>query len=88
MHCTQKYFWRERLIADPESPPDKLVLPVEIKIDFKNKDFSFTVDGNPYNFKDKDTKRDRNLFDELKSNLKIGFFNEVGPVNLSNIRFK
>lgn len=88
LHCTQKYFWRERLIADPESPPDKLVLPVEIKIDFKNKDFSFTVDGNPYNFKDKDTKRDRNLFDELKSNLKIGFFNEVGPVNLSNIRFK
>src|SRR4030067_1530604 len=88
LHCTQKYFWRERLIADPESPPDKYILPVEIKIDFKKKDFTFTVDGTLYTFKDKDTKKVINLFTELKPDLKIGFFNEVGPVGLSNIRFK
>ena len=88
LHCTQKYFWSERLIADPESPPDKPMLPVEIKIDFKKRDFSFIVDGTSYSFKDKDTRKNGDLFDELKSGLRIGFFNEVGPVSLSNIHFK
>lgn len=88
LHCTQKYFWRERLIADPESPPDKPVLPVEIKIDFKKKEFIFAVAGTLYSFKDIDTNKIINLFAELKPDLKIGFFNEVGPVSLSNICFK
>lgn len=90
LHCTQKYFWKERLIADPESPPDKPVLPVEIKIDFKRGEFRFAVDKNPYSFKDwgKDTGNIRDLFTELKKDLKIGFFNEVGPVSLSNIRIE
>ena len=87
LHCTQKYFWRERLIAEPGSPPDKPILPVEIKIDFGNKCFSFTVDGQAYCFKDKDTKKDKSLFEEFKPDLRIGFFNEVGPVSLSNLSF-
>ena len=88
LHCTQKYFWRERLIADPVSPPDKPILPVEIKIDFKKNEFTFSVDGTLYSFKDKDTRKDKSLFTELKSDLRIGFFNEVGPVNISNILFR
>lgn len=88
LHCTQKYFWRERLIADPESPPDKPVFPLEIKIDFKKKEFTFAVDGTLYSFKDINTNKVINLFTELKPDLKIGFFNEVGPVSLSNIRLK
>ncbi|OHE59586.1 MAG: hypothetical protein A2Z47_04360 [Thermodesulfovibrio sp. RBG_19FT_COMBO_42_12] len=74
------------MIAEPESPPEKPILPVEIKIDFKKKEFTFTVDGTLYKFKDwKDSKRDKNIFDELKPGLRIGFLNEVGPVSLSNI---
>lgn len=88
LHCTQKYFWRKRLIAEPESLPDKPILPVEIIIDFDSKVFSFTVDRTLYSFKDKDTRNNRSLFDELKTQLKIGFFNEVGPVSLSNIRVR
>lgn len=88
LHCTQKYFWRERLIAEPKSPPDKSILPIEIEMDLKNKDFAFTVDSTSYSFNDKDTRKNRDLFDELKSGLRIGFFNEVGPVILSNIHFK
>lgn len=87
LHCTQKYFWIERLIAEPESPPEKPILPVEIKIDFKKKEFTFTVDGTLYKFKDwKDSKRNKNIFDEFKPGLRIGFLNEVGPVSLLNIR--
>lgn len=88
LHCTQRYFWRERLIADPESPPDKPLLPVEIRIDFQKEEFTFAVDGTTYNFRDKDTKKEKNLFAELKPNLRIGFFKEVGPVSLSNICIK
>ena len=87
LHCTQKYFWRERLIVEPESLPDSAILPIEIKIDFPNKEFIFAVAGAPYVFKDKDKKTVRDIFDELVPGLRIGFFNEVGPVRIANFRF-
>jgi len=43
------------------------------------------VDGDSYNFKDRQGNS-KNLFDEIKPNLRVGFFNEEGPVKLSNIR--
>lgn len=89
MFCTvHRSIFGERLIADHESPPDKPILPVEIKIDFSREEFTFAVDGVLYNFKDRDTKTQKSLFTELKPDLRIGFFNEVGPVRLSNICIK
>jgi len=85
LHCTQKYFWKGILSADYPHPPQEQLLSIAINTDFPNKIFSFAVNEDSYSFKD---KRDnyKNLFDELEPNLKIGFFNEEGPVKLSNIR--
>ena len=89
LHCTQKYYWKERLFSDPEIPPEgKPILPVKINIDFEKKEAAFSVDEILYKFKDKDSGRDKNLFEEFRPNLRIGFFNEVGPVSLSNIRIE
>jgi hypothetical protein len=86
LHCTQKYFWRQILFADEEHPPQAL-FPVEITIDFKTQIFSFQVDGKSYSFKDKKGNV-KNLYDEIKPNMKIGFFNEEGPVKISEIGIK
>ena len=83
LHCTQKYFWKEILFAEPDRPPEEPLL-VEIKIDFPKQVFAFVVNGVPYKFKDRGgTTKD--IFGELKPDLRIGFFNEVGAVKLSNI---
>jgi hypothetical protein len=84
LRCDQKYFWREIYYADQEHPPVKHLLPVEIKIDFPNRFFSFVVDAIPYVFKDSKGSP-KNLYEEIMPNLKIGFFNEVGPLKISNI---
>jgi len=85
LHCTQKYVWTRILLADPAQPAQKPLLSVAINIDFSNKVFSLNVDGDSYKFKD-ERNNYKNPFDEIKPNLKIGFFNEEGPVKLSNIR--
>jgi hypothetical protein len=85
LYCTQRYFWDQVLLAVDPHPPKKTPIPVTIKIDFGKKLFEFIVDGTPYKFKDR-KGTDRNLIDEIEAGLKIGFFNEVRPVNLSNIR--
>jgi len=84
-HCTQKYFWPQILYADPISPPEKSSLSIKIKIEFQKKMFSLDVDGQTYSFKDKQGNP-KDLFNEIRPNLKIGFFNEVGTIRLGNIR--
>jgi hypothetical protein len=84
LQCTQKYLWKPILFADQGNPPEKALFAVEINIDFQKKMFSLGVDGDVYSFKDSNGNV-KNLFDELKPNLKIGFFNEVGTVKLWNI---
>ena len=84
LRCDQKYFWREIFYADQEHPPQKHLLPIKIEIDFPNRFFSFFVDGISYVFKDSQGIQ-KNLFEEIKPNLKIGFFNEVRPLKISNI---
>jgi len=84
LNCTQKYVWREKLLATPNQPPEKEFFPVKISVDFTKKSFSLFVDGVRYNFEDF-KGRNVDLFKEIKPNMKIGFFNEVGPVKLSNI---
>lgn len=87
MHCTQRYFWREKFFAKAPHPPEKEVFQVQIEIDITNKRFQFIVEGDDYIFNDGNGKK-VNLFDELKPNLQIGFFNEVGPVKLHNIKLQ
>jgi hypothetical protein len=84
LHCTQKYFWKPTLIGDPLFPPESLSMSVAINIDFPNEAFSFTVNGGRHNFKNSKGKV-KDLFDEIRPALKIGFFNEIGTVKLSNI---
>jgi hypothetical protein len=84
LYCTQKYFWRSVLHASDPDPPAKAILPIKVKIDFPAKMFLFEVDGKAYQYTDsKGSVQD--LFGELESGLKIGFFNEVRPVRLLNI---
>lgn len=85
LYCTEKYLWKIMLRAKPLHPPRKPLLPVEIKIDFPKKVFSLDVDGDSYSFEDK-KDNGRALFDEINRDLKIGLFNELGTVRLSNIR--
>jgi len=85
LHCTQKYSWKVMLFANPVSPPSTSPMPVVIKIDFPNRVFTLEVNGYSYSFKDRQGKS-RDLFTEISPDLKIGFFNEVGTVKLSNIR--
>jgi hypothetical protein len=85
LYCTQRYFWGQVLWAEDQHPPKKASIPVTIEINFGKKRFEFVVDGTPYKFKDK-KGADRNLIDEIETDLKIGFFNEATPVNLSNIK--
>ena len=85
LHCTQKHSWKQTLFADPISPKKQGSMPVVIKIDFPNQVFSLVVDGDSYSFKDRQGKA-KQLLNEINPDLKIGFFNEVGTVKLSNIR--
>lgn len=87
LHCTQKYFWREELFADELYPPNKPVFQVHIEIDTASKLFRFIVDGKSYSFKNS-LKAQVDLFDEYIPGLQIGFFNEVGPVKLHNIKLQ
>lgn len=87
LHCTQRYVWRQILFARPELPPAKPAIPVKISADFTKRNFSLCVDGVGYKFKDLKGKN-VDLFREIKPNLRIGFFNEIGPVKLSNISLK
>ncbi len=87
LHCTQRYFWREELFSEDLYPPNKPIFPVQIEIDSATKLFRFIVDGKTYNFKNSSGVK-VDLFDEFISGLQIGFFNEIGPVKLHNIKLK
>lgn len=87
LNCTQKYVWRPSLNALPTCPPQKQLFPVKMSVDFTSGLFSLCVDGSVYRFNDFN-KRNVDLFREIRPNLKLGFFNEIGPVKLSNIRMR
>lgn len=87
LYCTQRYVWRHILLATPKRPPAKPTIPVKISADFSKREFSLYVDSIRYKFEDLKGKN-VDLFKEIKPNFRIGFFNEIGPVKLSNIIFK
>ncbi|HSB09994.1 MAG TPA: hypothetical protein VLM38_10965 [Blastocatellia bacterium] len=84
LRSTQKFVWSEVLLATPRKPPNKEMLPVEIEIDFDKQVFSLVVDGDPYTFSDLSGKQ-KNLFSRVHKGKRVGFFNEVAPVMLSNV---
>jgi len=88
LHCTQKYYWIPVMFAKERHPPvSKMIFPVNIELDKSNKLFQFTVDGKKYQFEDSRGKN-ADLFAEFTPGLKVGFFNEEGPVKLHNIKSK
>jgi len=86
LRSSQKYYWRIFLHAIPQKLPGKEQLKIEIEIDFPSQVFNFIVDNNKYTFQDlKGNPKD--LFSEIKPGKQVGFFNELGPVRLSQISF-
>jgi len=86
LHCTQKYFWRKIFVAQPQKPSSDTLLRVEVSIDFGNQIFTFNVNSKQYIFKEPTSGAERDIFKEIVPNKKIGFFNEVGPIKLQNVK--
>jgi hypothetical protein len=84
LKSAQKYVWHESLFANPCKPPKKEQFPVAISMDLPNRVFELTVDGQVFTFKDSSGNQ-KQLFDQVRPSTRVGFFNEVGPVKLSNI---
>jgi len=87
LRCTQRYVWIPIMSATDKHPPKKEIFPVNIEIDKSKQLFQFKVDGKEYQFVDKQ-KKISDLFAEFTPGLKVGFFNEIGPVKLHNIESK
>ncbi len=85
LRSSQKYSWSEFLWASPSDPPTKEKFPVAITIDVSNGIFDFVVDGVAYTFQDR-KQSSRLLSSEIRPDLRVGFFNEVNSVKLSNIQ--
>lgn len=85
LRSSQKYSWNLYLKADPSLLPEKEYFSVRIEIDFPNKKFEFNVDGNSYKFSNRSGKQ-IDIFNEIETDKKVGFFNERGPAKLSNLR--
>ena len=64
---------------------NKTIYPVQIEISIPNKLFKIIVDNKEYIYESDDGKI-IDLFKEFTSDLKVGFFNEIGPVKLHNIK--
>jgi hypothetical protein len=84
LYSKQKHHWDIVAKAECEQPPEG-IFTVKISIRFQGKRFEFFVNGKTYKFINNNGD-EINLFPEIRKGLQIGFFNEVGPVKLSNIR--
>ena len=81
LYSKQKFHWNIIAEAEQKQPPSG-PFDVEISINNANKQFEFIVKGEKYQFKEKIKK---GLFPEFKKGLRVGWFNEEGPVKLSTI---
>jgi hypothetical protein len=84
LHCTQRFHWNIVANADNAQPPEGDI-KLRIEIDIRKNQFLFNVNGDNYSFTKNDGKV-INLFQEFKTGLRVGFFNEIDPVKLSNIK--
>jgi hypothetical protein len=86
LRCTQRYFWIPIMNAKETYPPSsKTIFPVGIEIDKSKKLFRFMVNGEEYQYVDNQGNTS-DLFTQFTPDLNVGFFNEVGPVKLHNIK--
>jgi hypothetical protein len=85
LHCTQKYFWTPIYRSQSEYPPNKTIFPVQIEISIPNQLFKIMVDEKEYLYEN-DGGEVIDLLNEFSSDFPVGFFNEVGPVKLHNVK--
>lgn len=83
LYSKQKFHWYIVAKADQAQPPQGIIR-IAIFINFNERRFTFKVNGHTYKFSSENGK-EIDLFSELKKGLRIGWFNEGGPVKLSNI---
>ena len=84
LYSKQKFHWFIVAKADHEQPPEG-VISLKIEIDTEKNRFLYTVNGDSYKFSKEDGK-EVDLFQEFKKGLRVGWFNEIDPVKLSNIK--
>ena len=84
LYSQQKDDWYFVAKAAQVQPPEGIII-LKIEIDIKNSRFSFRVNGDDYKFY-KDSNKEVNLFQEFREGLRVGWFNELYPVKLSNIK--
>jgi hypothetical protein len=87
LRSSQKYSWNYYLDVYPPLLSEKENFSVRIEIDLTQRKFEFIVDGKSYKFSKKHGK-DIDLINEIEPNRKLGFFNELGPVKLSNLNIE
>ena len=84
LYSKQKFHWYIVAKADHEQPPEG-VISLKIEIDTEKNRFLYTVNGDSYKFSKEDGK-EVDLFQEFKKGVRVGWFNEIDPVKLSNIK--
>lgn len=86
LKSSQKYSWKFSLYTNPLTL-DKENFSVKIEIDFSKRLFGFIVDEKQYSFSDR-AGNQKDLFNEIEQNKKVGFFNEEGPAKLSELKIE
>lgn len=84
LYSRQRLHWYIVAEAEEKQPPQGVV-KVEIDIKTGENRFLFKVNGQPYTFSKKNGEK-VDLAKEFRAGLKIGWFNEIEPVKLSNIQ--
>ncbi|MBN1567222.1 MAG: hypothetical protein JXA73_05220 [Acidobacteria bacterium] len=85
LRSSQRYWWDFEFHATPQKLPIKELLHAEIDIDFASNRFACIVDGTTYTFEDPNDHTQRDIFILACRDRRIGFFNEVGTVKISNL---
>jgi len=84
LYSKQRFHWHIVAEAVDKQPPEGLI-GLNIQIHPDKKQFLFTVNGDDYKFL-KRTGGELDLYHEFRKGLKVGWFNEEGPVKLSSIQ--
>jgi hypothetical protein len=81
----QKHHWYIVAEADHRQPPQGLV-NLQVRVDSSKNQFTFNVNGTDYSFNNKNGTID--LFPQFKAGLKVGWFNEIDPVKIINLKIQ
>lgn len=81
----QKHHWYIIAKAAQLQPPQGLI-NLRVTIDMQNRQFLFNVNGADYSFSNKHGPV--NLFNGFNKGLRVGWFNEIAPVKISNLQIQ